>query len=350
VAAWLTTFLETIAPRTVSPETLESTYGPKIRNRVIPYLGKHRLDRLQPEHLDAFYAHLEAEGLAPNTVLQIHRILSRALKVAVKRGRLARNPCTLVDPPRGDQSAIEPLTREEVQAILRVVRDRRNGSRWVLALATGIRQSEALGLRWSFLDLDQGVMRVWWQIKRTRYRHGCPDPHACGRERHLTTCPPGCVAHARWCPDRIGGGWHFVERKGEHLRGDGRKLTLALPPAAVAALRAHRAQQSKERLRAGDTWEDWDLVWCQASGRPIDPRADWTEWQEVLTAAGVRAARVHDVRHTTGTLLVDEGVELRIVQEVLGHSSSKMTERYTHVTDRGRKQAADAAARALWGN
>jgi site-specific recombinase XerD len=63
----------------------------------------------------------------------------------------------------------------------------------------------------------------------------------------------------------------------------------------------------------------------------------------------VRAARVHDVRHTTGTLLVDEGVELRIVQEVLGHSSSKMTERYTHVTDRGRKQAADAAARALRG-
>jgi hypothetical protein len=115
VATWLTAYLETIAPRTVSLETLESTYGPKIRNRVIPYLGKHRLDRLlQPEH------HLEAEGLARNTVLQIHRILSRALKVAVKRGRLARNPCTLVDPPRGERPAIEPLTREEVQAILRV--------------------------------------------------------------------------------------------------------------------------------------------------------------------------------------------------------------------------------------
>ena len=87
VADWLGIWLTTVAPRTVAQSTLESTYEPKVRRWIIPYLGKHRLDRLQPEHLDAFYTKLAAEGLKPNTVVQIHRILSRALKVAWKRGK-----------------------------------------------------------------------------------------------------------------------------------------------------------------------------------------------------------------------------------------------------------------------
>jgi len=85
VADWLGIWLTTVAPRTVAQSTLDSTYEPKVRRWIIPYLGKHRLDRLQPEHLDAFYTKLAAEGLKPNTVVQIHRILSRALKVAWKR-------------------------------------------------------------------------------------------------------------------------------------------------------------------------------------------------------------------------------------------------------------------------
>src|SRR5271166_5269928 len=91
VAQWMETWLTTIAPRRVRRSTLDSTYVPKVRNRIIPGIGRHRLDRLTPEHIERFYSQLEQEGLAPATVLQVHRILSRALKVAVQRGHVGRN-------------------------------------------------------------------------------------------------------------------------------------------------------------------------------------------------------------------------------------------------------------------
>jgi hypothetical protein len=117
VAQWMETWLTTIAPR-IRQSTLESTYAPKVRNRIIPGLGKHRLDRLTPEHVERFYTRLETEGLAPATVLQIHRILSRALKVTTQRGYVSRNVATLVDAPSVNQAEIEPLTLDEAQRII----------------------------------------------------------------------------------------------------------------------------------------------------------------------------------------------------------------------------------------
>jgi hypothetical protein len=117
VADWMQTWLTTVAPRTVSQGTLDSGYEPKARRWIIPKLGKHRLDRLQPEHLDALYVArytwLAEQGLKPNTILQIHRILSRALKVAWKRGKTGHNVAMLVDAPVGEESDIEALSREE---------------------------------------------------------------------------------------------------------------------------------------------------------------------------------------------------------------------------------------------
>jgi hypothetical protein len=134
VAQWMEIWLTTIAPRRIRRSTLESTYAPKVRNRIIPGLGKHRLDRLAPEHIERFYTLLEADGLAPATVLQIHRILSRALKVAMQRGYVARNVADLVDAPSVAQGEVEPLTLQEAQRIIDLVADRRNGTRWSVAL------------------------------------------------------------------------------------------------------------------------------------------------------------------------------------------------------------------------
>ncbi|GIH97873.1 tyrosine-type recombinase/integrase [Planobispora siamensis] len=119
----------------VSQLTLDSTYRPKAEWWIIPRLGAHRLDRLRPEHLDAFYAGLVKETLAPNTIVQIHRISSRALKLAVRRELIGRNVCQMIDAPIGEDKEIEPLLREEAQAILDVVKERRNGTRWSMALA-----------------------------------------------------------------------------------------------------------------------------------------------------------------------------------------------------------------------
>jgi integrase len=203
---WITeTWLTTIAPRRIRRSTLETTYVPKVRNRIIPGLGKHRLDRLTPEHIERFYTRLETEGLAPATVLQIHRILSRALKVAMQRGYVARNIATLVDPPSASHDEIEPLTFDEALRIIRLAASRRNGTRWSIALALGLRQGEALGLRWQYVDLDAGTLTVRWQLQRLPWRHGCSDPHACGKDRHRDDCPPGCTPSGD--PDPMAAEW-----------------------------------------------------------------------------------------------------------------------------------------------
>lgn len=107
VAQWMRIYLSDIAPLRVDQRTLDSTYRPKIKRWIIPRLGKHRLDRLYPEHRYAFYASLRSEGLAPNTIVQIHRILLRALTLAVRQERISRNPCTLIDAPQPEDA--EPL-------------------------------------------------------------------------------------------------------------------------------------------------------------------------------------------------------------------------------------------------
>lgn len=368
VAEWMRTYLDEIAPLKVSKLTLVSTYRPKVEHWIIPRLGAHRLDRLRPEHLDAFYAYLSQQGLAQNTILQIHRILSRALKIAVRRELIARNVCTLIDAPTAEDVEIEPLTSDEARDVLDVAGDRRNGTRWSVALALGLRQCEALGLRWKYVDLKRGTSRVFWQIKHERYRHGCKDPHACGAPLHRFPCPPDCpkakrksgrkhvcnkegqkfctpdcTKHAASCPERVGG-WIFVKPKGKSKR------TVMIPPPLIPLLELHQKAQQAEREAAGDRWQDYDLVWCHPDGRPIDPGADWDEWKELLRLAEVdKDARVHDARHTAATLLIEQGVDISVVQEILGHSQLTTTKRYTHITATLSTDAAARIGRVLWG-
>ena len=345
VARWLETWLTTVAARRVRRSTLDSTYAPKVRNRIIPGLGRHRLDRLTPEHLERFYSKLDAEGLAPATVLQIHRILSRALKVAVQRGYIARNVATLVDAPSAQPREVQPLTLDEAQRTIRLAAGQRNGTRWSVALALGLRQGEALGLRWQYVNFESATLTVRWQLQRLTWQHGCADPHACGIHRHDGNCPADCVAHARACPQRTGGGLVLTELKTAKSR-----RTIALPAALVQALKAHRAAQLAERMAAGSRWHDGDFVWCQANGRPIGAHADWDDWKALLKTARVRDARLHDARHTAATLLLAQGVDQRVVMEILGHSQISMTTRYTHVLPQVMTDAADRIGQALWGS
>jgi integrase len=131
-------------------------------------------------------------------------------------------------------------------------------------------------------------------------------------------------------------------------KGKSRRV-ITLPDELVTALRRHRALQNEERLAAGSAWEDWDLVFCQPNGRPIDPRADWAEWGELLQRAGVRQVRLHDGRHTAATLLLEQGVHVRAIQRILGHSDVRTTEAYTHVGDQMTRDAARRMGAALWG-
>jgi integrase len=154
VEGWLNHWLTHIAVRCVRPRTLES-YESMIRMHITPYLGGQRLDRLQPEHLEHLYNALLEKDQSPTSVLRVHRTIFRALKVAMQRQRIHRNVATLVDPPAQHSSEVATaLTLEEATAVLDTARGLRNEARWTVALALGLRQSEALALQWKDIDAD----------------------------------------------------------------------------------------------------------------------------------------------------------------------------------------------------
>jgi len=162
-------------------------------------------------------------------------------------------------------------------------------------------------------------------------------------------CPRGCTGHGRECPQRTGGDWHFTRRKGVKAGQGKAKLVLALPAPLIAQLRSHRRAQAAERLTAGAAWQDWDLVFATPTGTPIDSRDDWEHWQSLIEEAGIRPARVHDARHAAATLLLEQGIYIRVIQQILGHSQLSQTQRYTHVTAALSQDAADRMSQALWG-
>lgn len=329
VGQWLDHWVSVIAPARVRPRTLEG-YESKIRLHLKPALGHHRLDRLQPEHVEALYVAKIAAGLAPGTVLVCHRILSRALKVAEQRGRVARNVALLVDPPSAVFEEVVPLTAEEARKVLAKAHGERNAARWSVALALGLRQGEALGVTWADLDLDQGVWNVRRQLQRLSYRHGC-QAAPCGQEK------------PRACPQRKGG---LVSSEPKTARG---RRSIGLPPQLLADLRAHRQAQVAERLEAGSLWQDHDLVFCSPIGKPLDPHDDWEAWRALLVSAGVRPARLHDARHTAATLLLAQNVPARVVMEILGHSTIAVTQNiYGHVMPEAITTGTTAVADVLW--
>lgn len=330
VAAWLDHWLTTVAPTRCKPATLRG-YESAIRVQIVPRLGAHRVDRLQPEHVEAAWRGMLDDGSAPAYTLLCHRTLSRALTVAVRRRKLAVNPCTMIDAPTVRRDEVRPLSRDEVRAVLAAAAGRRNAARWSVALALGLRQGEALGLCWDDVDLDGGTVAVRRTLSRETARHGCAG--SCGRKR------------AADCPQRRGGGLVLGTPKSRAGR-----RTVALPPPLLAALRAHRRAQAAERLRAANLWEDHGFVFATELGRPVDPRADWAEWKRLLAAAGVRDARLHDARHTAATTLLEVGVPARVVMEILGHSQISLTlGTYAHVAPEVARDAVDRVAAPFWG-
>ena len=322
VGEWMDHWL-TIAKRSVRVKTYVS-YESYMRLHIKPALGHLRLDRLQPEHLEAFYAHLaDGKGLSPSMQLQQHRVISRALKIALQRGRVARNVATLVQAPTLKRVEVVPFTIEEARRILAAAKTHRNAARWSVALAMGLRQGEALGARWVDLDLEAGTWRVTQGIQRQAYRHGCGG-EPCGQKPLR-------------CPKRVGG-LLMVPPKSDKGRRN-----IGIPEQLVDALKAHRATQTAERKAAGSLWQEHGLVFVQATGGMIDPSRDWEEWKRLLVEADVRDGRLHDARHTAATLLLEQGVDARVVMEILGHSQITLTQNtYQHVMP---KVIADATQR-----
>lgn len=359
-------WVENIAALSVRYKAL-SAYRTAIYRHLIPGLGAHRIGRIEAEHFENLYVRMQKDGLKAGTAHQAHRTARTAFGEALKRGHITRNPVALAKAPRVEEEEVEPFEAEEIQRIVTAALKRRNGVRFVVALALGCRQGEALGFKWARLDRASRVYRVRKAIQRQTWQHGCADPHACGaghhreacpdkctehrnpnncvrhEKGHARPCPPHCTRHASSCPQRHGGGLVEVDVKSKAGR-----RSFALPAELYELLIRHERVQQHEREHAGTEWHEGGWIFTQPNGNPIDPRRDWDEWKTVLREAGVRDARLHDARHTAATVLLLLGVQDRAVMDLMGWSSASMKVRYMHVTDGLRRDVADQLNGYFW--
>lgn len=326
---------------------------------IVPGLGAHWMHKVQPDHFEKLYKKMIAEGYKPGAVHAVHRVAVTAFNDFVARGYMKHNPVPLAKKPRLEPEEIEPYDEDEVELIIREALRRRNGVRFVIALALGLRQGEALGIKWDRLNRKYKSLRTPTQIQRHTWQHGCDDPHACGARWHKTElcpsncrhkkcpplCAPDCARHGQYCPQRTGGGLVEVSVKSE-----AGKRGIGVPETLWGLIELHEAAQKTEREFAGSEWREGGWMFTGPAGLPIDPRRDMEEWKDILRAAGVRDGRLHDARHTTATVLLILGISNENVMAVMGWSDARMLKRYQHFVQQAQRAVADKVEGYLWGN
>lgn len=278
-------------------------YGDLMRLHVSPFVGSLQLSKLSPLDLQRLYAdRLTTGGLSTTTVSNIHVVLHRALKQAVRWGLLTRNVTEAVDPPRKANPTCVTWNKGQTNAFLAVADGDEWAALWRLALFTGMRRGEILGLRWEDVDLGRGTLAV----KRTLSR---------GAE----------------------GGYELRQPK----TAAGRR-SIALPKSVVASLQQHRVKQLEGRLGMGAAYNDRGLVFANPLGEHLHPNTLALRFNRLIVQAGVPRIRIHDLRHTSATLMLANGEHPKIVQERLGHTDVSMTlNRYSHVTMDMQRDAAN---------
>jgi integrase len=330
VAKWLTHWLENIATPPNVRENTASGYRVAVRVHLIPGIGAHRLEKLTPEHIEKLTRKMQENGSKPATAHQAHRTLRTALNEAMRRGHLGRNPASLAKAPRLEEEEVEPYSVEEVQRLLIAAAGLpRNGARWAVALALGLRQGEALGLKWSDVDLTTGTLFVRRSRLRPRWQHGCTEP--CGRK------------FGGHCPDR-----RSLRAEAAETKSRAGRRRIGLPEQLVSLLQQHKKDQEADGEKAGQLWTEGDWVFAGPTGSPLNPRTDWTEWKRLVGAAGLRDGRLHDARHTAATVLLILEVAERAVMGIMGWSNSAMAKRYQHITEQVRRDVAKRVGGLLW--
>lgn len=306
VAAYLEQWLSEIKV-SVRPKTL-TWYECMVRNHIIPHIGGIALAKLQPSHIQTFYADLldqegdDGETLERVSVHGVHRALRAALNRAVRRRLLTYNPLSGVDPIRVEEAERVILTVDEAFKLLDVAEEIGKYSLYLAALTTGMRQGELLGLRWQDINFNQRTIQVRQQLA---YAYSEDGP---------IFAPP------------------------KTKRSTGRLILICEP--LYEALQEYWEREQADRLRPERT-RDYDLVWHIADGGPIGSRNLHRQFKALLQRAGCPNVRFHDLRHTSASLLLALGVDLSTVKEILGHASITTTTGYTHLNIESQRIAAE---------
>ncbi len=300
VADFLKEWLDGPTKQRVRPRT-HADYCWLADTYIVPLIGARKLSQLHPADLQKAYQQLQAKGLSARTVRYAHSVLHGALEHAVKWSLLAKNPAKLVTLPRLERREMNALDLSQANALLNAAKNDRWYALWLLLIAGGLRPGEALGLKWTDIDDDQ------LRVQRTLVRQ---SDHT----------------------------WSLTEPKTARAR-----RTIVLPQIALSALELLRERQKLEQHDAGDQWSEYGLVFTTRAGEPLDYRATARRhFKRLLKAAKLPDFRPYDLRHTSATLLLAAGENIKVISERLGHTSSALTlDVYSHVLPTMQKEAAN---------
>ena len=308
VGNWLEVWYENYAKIKMRPSTY-LTYHGYIENHIKPQLGKIPLNDLTTLNLQQFYKKLLADGrveriesqkqpkgLSTKTVRNIHQIISSALKLAVEQRLIARNPADGCALPKVEHKEMKTLTADQLSAFFQEAKDSGVYELYYLDLATGLRRGELLGLKWTDVDLDRGVLKIQRAISRQN----------------------GKVVEAP-------------------LKTKNAYRTLPLSADAISVLKM-------QKCKVGNS--EW--VFPSPTGGPMSPDSVLHMLQRVLKRAGLPRIRFHDLRHTFATMALQNGVDVKTVSSMLGHYSAGFTlDTYAHVTTDAQLKAAQTMGNIL---
>jgi integrase len=307
VEQFLNDWLENTVKPNRRPRTYEQ-YEILVRLHIVPTLGKLPLSKLAPQRVQSLLAEKQKQGLAGQTVRHVRTVLRRALNRAVTLNLVARNSAALVEPPpMPDRSPIRFLSADETRALLKATGPTRLVALYTVTINLGLRRGELLGLRWSDVDLENETLRINQSLQRVdgKLQVGAPKTKRSRR-------------------------------------------TLVLIPSVVRALKEHRTRQLRERLVAGSSWKESGLVFTTKIGTAFEPRNLDRHFKAMLTKAELPDIPFHNLRHSTASLLLQQGCSLRVIQEILGHSTISTTaDIYSHVAGEMVRDAAEKIGAVL---
>jgi len=306
---YLNKWLETVARARVRERTFEG-YEWLLRRYVVPKLGARRLADVQALDVQTLYNDLLKNGISAKTIRNLHQVFSSALTQAVRWKMLAQNPCALVELPRRERKEMRCLSGEEVSRFLQMAREDKWFAAFLVAIETGMRPEEYLGLQWKDVDFERSVVTV---------------------RRALV-----------W---RKGGGFIFTEPKTARSR---RSIPLSAP--TLETLRKHRSKQAEERLKLGADYVNHNLIFATELGTPLLWRnLTRRHFKPLLKKTGLPDVRLYDLRHTCATLLLSAGENPKVVSERLGHASVTLTlDTYSHVLPTMQQGATEKLERMLF--
>ncbi|MBS3982821.1 MAG: site-specific integrase [Dethiobacter sp.] len=304
LAEYMDEWLNTVVKARVREVTYRD-YLDRTRLYIKPALGELRLPQVTPDGIQALYSKMLESGLSPRSVRYVHAILRNALQQAVKWGKLYRNPADLVDLPRQKKEEMKVLTPAEAARFMDAVIYSPWKAFFSLLLSSGMRPSEALGLKWPDIDFEGGKITVNRSLTRPR-----------------------------------GAAWVLDETKTNKSR-----RTIPLPASVMADLREHKADQSAVKLKKkkGGQYNDMGFVFTSENGEPArDNNLLKRHFKPLLKDAGLPDIRLYDLRHTCATLLLAAGENPKVVSERLGHASISLTlDTYSHVLPDMQKAATE---------